>query len=251
MKASNASRVRRRDPAKWVPPDIRTALDCGLFDALKDSQDMVDPSGRQVDFGHLIIGLDARADPALASNIKYPVKALVTSIDIDLGGTGTELVTWLGDLGGGAASLASKRVAVPATSASTVFTSSDYGGSINLEGDVAGSVVATGGPSAVTQPNIPAGKRLSDVLQDYLSPAAPSVGWKDRSTTFLTMNGGTFDASGALTNHMALIVRFAQKSRTSRATTSPPGWDKHITLAVAKAAANHVIPIARGCDCIC
>jgi hypothetical protein len=235
------------DPAKSAPPDIRTALDCGLFDALKDSQDMVDPSGRQVDFGHLIIGLDARADPAFASNIKYPVKALVTSIDIDLGGTGTELVTWLGDLGGGAASLASKRVAVPATSASTVFTGSDYGGSINLEGDVAGSVVATGGPSAVTQPNIAAaGKRLSDVLQDYLSPAAPSAGWKDRATTFLTMNGGTFDAAGALTNRAALVVKFAPKIQDFACNyLASRVKDKHITLAVAKASADHVIPASK------
>jgi hypothetical protein len=235
-----------QDPAKSVPPDIRTALDCGLFDALRDSQDLVDPSGRQVDFGHLIIGLDARADPAFASNVKYPVKALVTSIDIDLGGTGTELVTWLGDLGGGAASLASKRVAVPATSASTVFTGSDYGGSINLEGDVAGSVVATGGTSAVTQPNIPAGKRLSDVLQDYLSPAAPSAGWKDRATSFLTMNGGTFDASGALTNRAALIAKFAPKIQDFACNyLASRVKDKHITLAVAKAAADHVIPASQ------
>ena len=60
-----------------------------------------------------------------------------------------------------------------------------------LEGDVAGSVVATSSTTSVTAPNIVAGKRLSDVLQDYLSPAAPSAAWTTRAKTFLTMNGGT------------------------------------------------------------
>jgi hypothetical protein len=231
------------DVAKSVPPDIQAALSCGLFDALKNSQDMVDSSGRQVDFGQLIIGLDAREDPALASNIKYPVKLPIGSIDIDLGGTGTELVTWIGDLGGGAASLANTRATAPATSASAVFTGSDYGGSINLEGDIAGSVVATSSPSAVTAPNVPSGKRLSDVLQEYLSPAAPSAAWRDRATTFLTMNGGTFDAAGTLTNRAALIAKFAPKIQDFACNyLASRVKDKHITVAAAKAAANHVIP---------
>lgn len=236
-----------QDPAKSAPSDVTAVLDCGLADALKGSQDLVDASGRHVDFGHLVIGLDARFDPAFASNVKYPVKALFTSVDIDLGGTGTELVTWLGDLGGGAASLAVRRVAAPSTSAGTVFTGSDYGGSINLEGDIAASVVATGSPSAVTAPNLAPGKKFSDVLQDYLSPAAPSASWNDRATTFLTMNGATIDASKTLTNRNALIDSFAKKIQifacnylVSRVK------DGKIPVATAKAAANdHVISSAR------
>src|SRR5262249_10481010 len=157
-------------------------LDCGIFSALQNSQDMVDPSGRHVDFGHLIIALDARFDPKLSAKISYPVGLGVT---VDMGGTGPELVTWVGDLGGGTVRLARARVKAPGTSASISFTGSDYGGSINLEGDIAGYVVASGGATALSAPSIPAGKRLSDALQDYLSPATPSSAWKDRAKTFL------------------------------------------------------------------
>lgn len=231
------------NPSKSVPPDVQTSLDCGLFKALQDSQDLIDPSGRQVDFGHLIIALDARNDPAFASNIKYPVATPLLTININLGGTGTELVTWIGDLGGGAGSLAVKRVSAPGTSAKTVFTGSDYGGSINLEGDVAGSVVATASPSAVTAPSFAPGKGLSDALQDYLSPAAPSAAWNKRATTFLTMNGATFDASGALTNRAALIAAFASKILEFACNyLASRVKGKRITVAEAKAAAaSHVV----------
>jgi len=232
-------------PGASVPTDVRSVLDCGLFEALRDSQDMVDPSGRHVDFGHLVIGLDARGDPAFTSNIKYPVATpLGGSLDIDLGGTGTELVTWLGDLGGGAASLALKRVAAPGTSASAVFTGSDYGGSINLEGDVAAAVVATSSTTALTAPSFAAGKALSDALQDYLSPAAPSAAWSARASTFLKMNGAAFDSSGALTNRAALIAAFAAKIQTFACNylASRVG-DKKVSLADAKTAAKtHIVP---------
>jgi hypothetical protein len=231
------------DPAKTVPPDVRTALDCGLFKALQDSQDIVDPGGRQVDFGHLIIGLDARNDPALTKEVSYPVDVGPLSINIGLGGTGTELVTWLGDLGGGAASLAAKRVDVPATNASTVFTGSDYGGSINLEGDVAASVVATGSSSAVTAPVIAAGKSLSDALEDYLAPAGPGAAWNNRATTFLTMNGAKFDASNTLTNRAALVTAFSKKIQEFACNyLASRVKDSHLTYAKAKAASLHVPP---------
>jgi len=231
--------------ATSVPPDVRTALRCGLFDALQKSQDTVDPSGRHVDFGHLIIGLDAREDPALGSNIKYPVPLPIGSYDVDLGGTGTELVTWVGDLGGAAASLATRRATKPTPSAE-VFSGSDYGGSINLEGDVAGSAAATSSATAVTAPNIAAGKHLSDVLQDYLSPTAPSAAWTTRARTFLTINGGKVDAvTGALTNRAALIGKFAPKLQQFACNyLASRVKDKHITFAQAKAAADHVIPCA-------
>jgi Domain of unknown function (DUF4157) len=238
--------TRPSEPAATsAPRDVRTILNCGLFGALKASQDMIDPGGRQFDFGHLIIGLDARSDPAFASKIKYPVPTPFGSIDHELGGTGTELVTWVGDLGGATAMLAIKRVAAPTTSASAVFTGSDYGGAINLEGDVAGSVVATASPSAVTAPSLAAGKGLSDVLQDYLTPAAatPSTGWSQRATTFLTMNGGTFDASGVLTNRDAVIAAFAKKfEEFSCDYLASRIKDKHIALDDAKtAASSHIV----------
>jgi hypothetical protein len=229
-------------PATSEPRDVRRILGRSLVDALKISQDVVDPGGRHVDFGHLIIGLDARFDPAFASNIKYPVKTPLGSIDVDLGGTGTELVTWLGDLGGAAASLAIKRLSDPVAKATSVFTGSDYGGSINLEGDVAGSVVASASPSAVTTPSLAPGKRLSDALVDYLSPAAPTAAWKGRATTFLTMNGGIFDPSGSLTNRTALITAFQTKilEFSCNYLASRVG-DKKVSVADAKAAAHHVV----------
>ena len=231
------------DPAKSVPSDVRSVLDCHLFEALQESQDMVDPGGRQIDFGHLIIGLDARSDPSFSSNISYPVPLPMGmgTYGVPLGGTGTELVTWLGDLGGGAANLAIQRVSAPGTSASAVFTGSDYGGSINLEGDVAASVVATASPSTLTAPDIKPGKRLSDALADFLLPSASGTAWKDRASTFLSINGGIFDASGALTNRTALISAFTAKIRTFACNyLASRVKDKHVTLNVATGAGKHI-----------
>jgi hypothetical protein len=225
---------------KSIPPDVQGIFNCGLLDALKASQDVVD-GARHIDFGHLIIGLDARNDPKFASNVSYPFMGL----NIDMGGTGTELVTWLGDLGGGAASLAINRVTTPSINVRTSFTGSDYGGSINLEGDVAGSVVATSSSSALTAPTFSTGKMLSDALQDYLSPgaSAPSSLWKDRTTTFLKMNGGIFDASGTLTNRAALITTFSAKIQTFSCNyLASRVKDRHVPYKTAKAAADHVIP---------
>lgn len=232
------------DSSATVPPDIRTTLDCNLFEALQQSQDAIDPSGRQVDFGHLIIGLDARFDPAMKNNCTFPYKTFLHDFDIDMGGTGTELVTWVGDLGGGTGSLSLKRGASSTVRASEVFVGSDYGGAINLEGDVAGYVVASTSSSGVTAPA--AGKKLSDALREYLSPGAPSPAWKNRATTFLTMYGGTFDGSGALSNRSAVITTFATKIQTFACNylASRVG-DKRITADNAKAAAVNVIPCAQ------
>ncbi len=232
-------------PDTSIPPDVRSILDCGLFESLKDSQDIVDGS-RHIDFGHLIIALDARNDPKLTSNIIYPY----LGFNIDMGGNGTELVTWVGDLGGGTASLAVKRVDTPSTSASESFKGSDYGGSINLEGDIAGYVVASGSSTQsstmLTAPIFATGKKLSDALQDYLTPFASSPSWNARATTFLSMNGGTFDASNNLTNRTALITAFSKKFvifacnyLVSRAKDGKLPFDK------AKAAVDHIIPASQ------
>jgi Domain of unknown function (DUF4157)/A nuclease of the HNH/ENDO VII superfamily with conserved WHH len=139
--------------------------------------------------------------------------------------------------------LARARVKVPGTSASISFTGSDYGGSINLEGDIAGYVVASGGSPTLSAPNIPAGKRLSDALQDYLSPGTVGSAWKDRAKTFLAMNGGVFDASGALTNRTTLIAAFSAKFQVFACNyLASRVNDNHLTSATAKAAASHVIP---------
>ncbi|MBH5369760.1 DUF4157 domain-containing protein [Bradyrhizobium sp. CNPSo 4016] len=233
-------------PEDSIPRDVRPLLDCGLFDALKLSQDVVEPA-RHIDFGHLLIALDARYDPKLMSRISYPYAIK----DVDMGGTGTELVTWLGDLGGGAARVALLRVGNPSASVKAAFSApSDYGGTINLEGDIAGFVVATSRKDSVTAPDIPSGKGLSDALQDYLSPAAPGTAWKGRAATFLSMYGGKLDpASGTLTNRSELASVMAEKiqvfacnylaSRVKDKKTTGVGFSD------AKAAADHVIPASQ------
>ncbi len=213
-----------------LPADPTTILDCGLFGALQASQDVVD-GGRHVDFGHLIIALDARNAPV--PSLPFP----------GFGGTGTEIVTWLGDLGGGAASLALDRVKAPKKSVSAKFSGSDYGGSINLEGDVAGFVVGRGGAITPVAPVFPLGKGIADVLQDYLSPGKPGSEWKDRATTFLKMHGGVFNTSASLTNRAALITKFASKIETFACQyLAARAKDGRITTAAFKAAADHVIP---------
>ena len=231
------------NPAASVPQDPRTVLSCGLFTALQQSQDLVDASGRHVDVGHLIIGLDARADPAFRTNVTYPVMGGLTTID--LGGTGTELVTWLGDLGGGASTLAVRRTAAPSTSASAVFVGSDYGGSINLEGDVAAFVVASGGGTSIVAPTFAPGTRLSDALQSYLSPAGAGAAWTARADTFLRMYGATIDASGTLTNRASLVSTLAAKIQTFACNyMASRVRDGHTTYATATAAAANVPPAA-------
>ena len=235
-------------PDKTVPTDVRSILNCGLFDALKASQDVGSPV--KVDFGHIVIALDARYDPDRAKDVEYPYG--ITSVA--MGGTGTELVTWLGDLGGGAAKVALARAAVPTSSSSLAFdpsAPSDYGGSINLEGDIAGAVIATSSPTAITAPDIPAGKKLSDALTDYLTPPAATTGappsaWKTRAHTFLAMYGGAFDASGKLTNGATLIGSMAPKIQTFACNyLGSRVKDKRVTFTVAKQAANHVIPASQ------
>jgi hypothetical protein len=175
---------------------------CGLYQALKDSQDVVDPkSGRHIDFGHAIIALDARNAPL--PNLHFP----------GFGGSGTEIVTWLGDLGGGAGMLAVARASAPATNVLTRFTGTDFGGSINLEGDVAGFVIGRGTATTPVPPVVAPGKGLSDLFKDYLSPGKPGSEWQQRATTFLQMHGGSFSA-GKLTNAGKLKSDFADQIET-------------------------------------
>jgi hypothetical protein len=229
------------DPAKSAPIDVRPMLDCNLYEALRDSPEVTDPSGRHVDVGHLVIGLDARFDPDLKKEAVYKVEAMGLSKEIALGGTGLELVTWLGDLGGAAAALAIKRISAPSTTAGTVFYGSSYGGSINLEGDVAGFVVANGGAAAIAAPVFAPGKRMSDALIDYLSPAGPSAAWNSRVASFLAMYGGTLDASGTLTNAPTLVATFQPKIEAFACNyLASRVKDRHINLKGATTAGTHI-----------
>lgn len=231
-----------QSPDQTVPMDVRGILTCGLFDALKASQDVGDGK-RKVDMGHVIIGLDARYDPDLSKNVSYSYHMF----PVPMGGTGTEIVTWAGDLGGGTGRVALDRAASPTTPLDNAFNApSDYGGTINLEGDIAGVVGVSSSTTAITAPAIPAGKKLSDVLTDYFSASATDPVWKTRAQTFLTMYGGRFDASGSLTNRAALIAVFADKIQTFACNylASRVG-DKKASLSAAKKASDYVIPVSQ------
>jgi hypothetical protein len=188
------------------PRDPISILDCGLYEALQRSQDITAHSVT-LDVGHLLIGLDAReATVAGVFTPSFPFPGF--------GGSGLEIVTWLGDLGGGAASLARDRVQKSATqSASTKFTGVDYGGSSNLEGDIAAFLVARGSATTVVPPIVPPGKGIADLLEAYLEPATTggSADWKSRAQMFLSMYGGTFNALGTLTNKAKVIDIFADQ----------------------------------------
>jgi hypothetical protein len=181
-----------------TPDDPRPFLKNNLFESMRQSRD-VQEGDRYVDFSHLIIGMDARRS-LIARNTTLPMQ----------GGTGLELSTWLGDIGGGAGMLAKDRVSSPNSPALTRFVGLNFGGSNNLEGDVAGYVVARDksddeGPSAL---EIPEGKLIADVLEEYLSPGSPGSEWKSRCTVFLKMLGGEFKGA-KLGNRDELIEKLA------------------------------------------
>ncbi len=188
--------------ASLEPDDPRACLDCNMFAALAGSQDIVD-GGRRVDFGHLIIGLDARRS-YVARNVSIPTQ----------GGTGLDISTWLGDLGGGAAMTAFRRVGDPTRRAARNFRGTDFGGAINLEGDAAGFLVGrpSGGITGAPELNS-GGTSLADWLQNYLEPSGATAGgeWNSRCTHFLQALGGIFSVSGALTNRASIITDLAGK----------------------------------------
>lgn len=183
-----------------MPDDPRPYLKNNLFESLRQSRD-VQEKERHVDFSHLIIGMDARRS-FVARNAPLPMQ----------GGTGLELSTWLGDIGGGAGMLAKDRISSPNSPATTRFVGLNFGGSNNLEGDVAGYIVArdkSGDGNSPSALNIPKGKWIADVLEEYLSPGTPSDEWKNRCTLFLKMLGGEFKGSTKLSNRKELIERLA------------------------------------------
>ena len=149
-----------------------------MIDDIQASQSIHD-GGREIDVGHVMIGLETRGS-IIMRNTPMPGQ----------GGTGIEIVTWLGDLGGGAADLARRRATAPSTPVSIIFTnsSSDYGVMDNLEGDAGGYLVACGS----TPGGAPTwgGGTIADVLSNYL-PAGPTREWSTRAGRFATALGAT------------------------------------------------------------
>jgi hypothetical protein len=166
-----------------------------LLKDLKDSQSMRDGT-RTVDIGHLLIGVETRA--GATRTIPFP----------NQGGTGLEIVTWLGDLGGGAANLALQRARFQAKPVTWVFHNpdSDYGYTDNLEGDISGYVVAsTGSPGGVPKFT----GTVADAINAYLTPKSSE--WKNRARLFTVAIGGTVDAKGSISNSTKLMNDLTDK----------------------------------------
>lgn len=181
-----------------VPADPRPALGQELFNDLQASQSMTD-RGRRIDIGHLLIGVDTRSS-AVMRTVPIPGQ----------GGTGLEIVTWLGDLGGGAASLAFRRVTNPGASVAAVFhnRASDYGVSDNLEGDIGGYLVACGTVPGGA-PTYARGQTVADLLAAYL-PVTDERQWLTRAARFASAIGATVSPAG-VTNAATLVGALASK----------------------------------------
>lgn len=153
--------------AQTAPDDPRPIIGKSLFTALKASAEVKDPSGKHNDVGHMLIGLDSRS--WTASKVHIPSQ----------GGTGQAINTWLGDLGGGAGMLAMKRGLDGKSTKKAIdhFTGSDYGGVVNLEGDIAGVVGVQIAP----------GQKLADALRAYLLPPKEdtTARWNHRAQLML------------------------------------------------------------------
>lgn len=181
-----------------VPADPRPALGQELFSDLQASQSMND-RGRRIDIGHLLIGLDTRASTVMRS---VPIPGQ--------GGSGLEIVTWLGDLGGGTASLAFQRVRNPGASVGSVYNNraSDYGVSDNLEGNIGGYLVACGtAPGGA--PTYARGQTVADLLAAYL-PVTDERQWLTRAARFAAAIGATVSPAG-ITNAASLVGSLANK----------------------------------------
>jgi len=181
------------------PDDPRNCLDCSLVDALKKSAEVTDGK-KSFDFGHAIIGMDARRS-VVARNISIPTQ----------GGTGLDIVTWLGDLGGGAGMLSIRRMTDPAKRVKSVFSGSDFGGAVNLEGDIGAFLIARNtAKSGISGLDFSGKTFLWEALDTYLDPAASGSEWNNRCQLFLIMLGGVF-AGKVLSNRSSLETTLAAK----------------------------------------
>lgn len=179
-----------------VEHDARRMLKCSdqckgeLFQALYQSPEVFDNTRKTTDFGHLMIGLDAR--------ISY----IARNTNLPFGGTGLENVTWIGDIGGGAGMLAYRRTQDSKTRAKKLVYDSthDYGASVNIEGDIAGYIVGYDykNYNDIVDPsdNI---NYIYQGLQNYFDKD-----WTARVNAFIGMIGGKLE-KGALTNRREVL----------------------------------------------
>lgn len=183
-----------------TPPDAREALKCSkncvadLYNSLYDTYEVFDNPYKAVDFGHLIIGMHARTS-LRARSLPIPTQ----------GGSGLEITTWVGDLGGGVGNLSLKRVKTPTKRAVTLFPRGknfhSYGAMVNLEGDIAAYVVGMdkNKESKIDNPTNNF-KTIHEALKDFFEDK-----WNKRALYFLKMLGGKFESDNSLKNRDELI----------------------------------------------
>lgn len=213
--------------------DPRPIFRATLYSSLERNQDISD--SEPVDMGHLLIGLSARLKPESRDQI-IDISRLAGAIPIGVFSThctGLEIVTWAGDLGGGAARLALDRADAaakakpgakpPTIPASKYFSGTDYGAPSNLYGDVYAYAVAAGTTGKLDRPSIgpplahPVG--IADAFKMFFVTATkgakPSLK-SDACKTFLQALGGTYGTGGrgvvtTLTNQATVESLMADK----------------------------------------
>lgn len=203
--------------AAYVPMNPQVILGPKLFDAIRNSYEVTNADGRKVDVGHLVIGLEARLSKDKSQETQQVVDPRdltnIFSTPKQMGGTGLELTTWVGDLGGGTALLAQTRVTSPNANAKIAFQDlHSYGAQVNLEGDVAAFLV--GLPDLSSTPyglTIDETAGIAGAMEAYLSPAKSGDKWNARAKRFLSLYGGQFDESNNLTNRASILIGCADK----------------------------------------
>ncbi|CAM3767573.1 hypothetical protein FLBR109950_00210 [Flavobacterium branchiophilum] len=187
-----------------VKADARKVLKCSenckakLFESLFATPEVFENSYKAVDFGHLIIGLDSRRS-SVAKNITQPGQ----------GGTGLELNTWIGDLGGGTANLSRQRIKNSTIRAKTIFPvgGHSYGAMVNLEGDVAAYVVGMNDnkPNDIVDATDNF-KTIHEALKDYFDKK-----WNKRTFYFLAMLGAKVSGNNIIYTKSELESECAEK----------------------------------------
>ncbi|WP_257305306.1 hypothetical protein [Geothrix campi] len=182
------------------PADPTSVLGPALARALKDSA-VVWHRDRWVDVGHILVGLEARTRLTVS---RLPLWGQ--------GGTGLELGTWLGDLGGAAGLLVLRRLEDPAARAvPLLFSEQTYDLRPNLEGDVAGYLVARN-PAAgdrLSRVQAPSFVSVARALEDY----AREPDWADRWARFARLLGAPPGLrAGSLLRRQELLARVRRQT---------------------------------------
>ncbi|WP_025142905.1 hypothetical protein [Pedobacter jeongneungensis] len=187
-----------------VKYDARIKLKCSisckgnLFQALYISAEVYDTPYKALDFGHLIIGLDSRRSWA-ARHAKI----------LTQGGTGLELNTWVGDLGGGAGFLSNLRAGNSKRRAKSIFpvSGSSYGAMVNLEGDIGAYVAGMDEkqPDKIVDSTAHF-TTIHEVLQDYFINK-----WNNRAFYFMAMLGGKINNNEIKYEKETLVLDCADK----------------------------------------